>query len=369
MVRGRDAVLAMQDVLVEMSRRTGQAGAMDWLDYFMRSPDSLAKTPYLLLVGQGVGEGPDPARVDGVRGAVLVYEYRAAGRGTRVFATDDMLGIRTVIAPAESRTQVAEIAIRELIRCGAVMALVSLDGGVGEPEKGGGDPAYRTMRRTRWTPRYLELKRTLDETLSQLGKHTRRNLRYYRRRVEADFGAQFVPEVEISLEDFLELNRNSTNPAAEDVARWRYSLQRADARGLTMLAGLRAEDGRWLSLIGGRRYAQTTEIDWQLNVAGLPRYSLSTVMRNYVLEHEALRGTRRLAFEGGTPHPMRFAFTNAMTADILAVRRMSARAWLLKKFSRWIFPEKNFLAAALREMRPGIVHEPRPVHVDYEDAA
>src|SRR6185503_8335661 len=135
-----------------------------------RSPDSLAKTPYLLLVGQGVGEGPDPARVDGVRGAVLVYEYRAAGRGTRVFATDDMLGIRTVIAPAESRAQVAEIAIRELMRRGAVMALVSLDGGLPEEaESGVADPAYRMMRRTRWTPRYLVLKRTLDETLSQLG--------------------------------------------------------------------------------------------------------------------------------------------------------------------------------------------------------
>ena len=47
-------------------------------------------------------------------GAVLLYEYRVAGLATGVFATDDMIGVRTVIAPAEIRAEVAGRAIRSL---------------------------------------------------------------------------------------------------------------------------------------------------------------------------------------------------------------------------------------------------------------
>jgi hypothetical protein len=74
------------------------------------------------------------------------------------------------------------------------------------------------------------------------------------------------------------------------------------------------------------------------------------VMRAFLIEHEIARGTRKLIYRGGTPHSMRFAFTAAELTDLLAVRRWSGRAWALKKFSRLIFPEKNFLGAALREM-------------------
>jgi hypothetical protein len=369
-VCGREQVVAMQGMLVELSRRTGQFGAMDWLDYYVNSPDSLEKTPYVLLVGRNsAGNGlPDAlqdasaASADGVRGAVLMYEYRFAGHGTKVFATDDMIGIRTVIAPEETRVEVAEVAIRRLMGMGAVMALISLDGGLDGQARpvSEGRPAYRSARRTRVTPRCLALGRTLDETLARLGKHTRRNLRYYRRRLETDFGAEFVPEVEMRREEFLEMNRRSTNPAAEDVMDWRFSLiERSRMHPGTMFAGLRAADGRWLSLIGGRRHGQTTELDWQMNLAGLPHYSLCTAMRAYLLEEEIARGVRKLVCQGGTPHPMRFAFSCAETTDILAVRRWSTRAWLLRRFSRWIFPEKNFLAATLREMQGGTAEEPR----------
>jgi hypothetical protein len=72
-------------------------------------------------------------------------------------------------------------------------------------------------------------------------------------------------------------------------------------------------------------------------------------MRTFLMEHEISRGTRYLVFEGGTPHPMRFSFTSAQTVDLLAVRRNSSRAWLLRRFANQIFPEKNFLRAALKD--------------------
>jgi hypothetical protein len=206
--------------------------------------------------------------------------------------------------------------------------------------------------RKRRTPRHLELGETLDETLSHLGKHTRRNLRYYRRRLVAELGAQFVPEVEMGRREFLDLNRRSTNPAPERVANWHFDLmERTAGSPSTMFSGLRAADGHWLSLAGGRRHGDTTELDWQMNATGFAHYSLCTAMRCWVIEHEINRGVRRLVFQGGTSHPMRFAFTEEQTTDLLAVRRLSVRAWLLRKFSRWVFPEKNFLGAALRDFR------------------
>lgn len=339
-VTGRQSVLALEPLLQNLSRQTGQAGAMDWLHHFINSPDSLEKTPYLLLVG---GERS-------LVGALLLYEYRFAGLGTRVFATDDILGTRTLIAPEQDRVAVAEAAIRELMRSGAVTVLVSIDTAVApealKPHSAG---AYTTAVRVRTPPRYLALQSTFDDTLALMGAHTRRNLRLYRRRAETELGAEFVPEVSIDCHDYFELNRESTSPSPGDVACWRYELFEKSPSGRILLCGLRGRDGRWLSLIGGRRNGDTTEIDWQLNRAGLPRFSLSTGTRAFLLEHEIARGTKRLIFEGGTPHPMRFAFTRGQTVDLLAVRRHSARAWLLRRFANRIFPQKNFLRAALND--------------------
>jgi hypothetical protein len=181
-----------------------------------------------------------------------------------------------------------------------------------------------------------------------MGADTRRNFRRYRRRAVTELGAEFVPHVSMAAYEFLRLNRLSTNPIAEEIAHWRYTLlERSPSDDRILFCGMRGRDGEWLSLVGGRRNQHTTEIDWQFNRSGLPHFSLCTAMRTFLLEHEIARGTRKLVFEGGTPHPMRFSFTSAPTVDLLAVRRNSARAWLLRRFANQIFPEKNFLRAAL----------------------
>lgn len=355
LVRGRDAVAAMQGMLVELCRRTGQAGAMEWLDYFVSSPESMKKIPYLLLVGRHPGTdrlvNARAVTADDVQGAVLIYEYRCAGLGTRVFATDDIDGFRTVIAAREARAEVAEVAIRGLMRMGAVAALVTvagdLDGRTGLIDEQ--RPAYRTALRMRTVPHHLRLAGTLEATLAMLGDDTRRNFRRYRRRAEKQLGAEFVADVQMGRAEFLEMNRRSTNPAEDAKVEWRFGLiERNGRREETLFSGVRAQDGRWLSLIGGRRHGQTTEIDWQMNLAGLPRNSLNTVMRAFLLEHEIARGTKKLVFRGGTPHPIRLSFATVEATDILAVRRWSLRAWVLRRFARWIFPRKHFLGGALR---------------------
>jgi hypothetical protein len=120
------------------------------------------------------------------------------------------------------------------------------------------------------------------------------------------------------------------------------------SRTAPMLSGVKAADGRWLSLIGGRRRRGVTEIDWQLNLAGLPQHSLSTVMRSYMLEHEVALGTRKLVFEGGTPHSIRHSFTSVAAEDVI-VHRRSLIAWAIRKAARWITPKKNFLGQLLHD--------------------
>jgi hypothetical protein len=334
---------------------------MDWLHHFVNSPDSLEKSPYLVLVGDERS----------LVGALLLYEYRCAGVGTRVFATDDILGTRTVIAPEHERVNVATAAVRQLMGSGAVMALVSIDTPERPtPQQTRSAGAHTTDVRIRSVPRYLALEPTFDATLAQMGAHTRRNLRLYRRRAETELGAEFVPHVSIDCHDYFELNRESTNPSPGDIACWRYQLydkNRSDER--ILLCGLRGPDGRWLSLIGGRRNGRTTEISWQYNRAGLSHYSLCTAMRAYLLEHEIARGARRLVFEGGTPHPIRFAFTREQTVDLLAVRRHSIRAWLLRHFADRIFPEKNFLRAALKDFSSDPPQEIQDLSCELPNAA
>ena len=349
-LRGQQAVAARRDLLVELCRRTGQAGAMDALEVSLDKPTSRAKIPYLVLVGSPDTMDWDTVTADDLDGAVLIYEYKIAGRGTGVFATDNVNGEGTVIAQNYLRTDVAEAACQTLLNRGALTVMITLEGKteargtLGSREEL--TPPGRMGTRTREVPRYLLLGDTLDATLAMLGRHTRRNLRYYRRRLETEVGAVFVPSVAMERAEFLEFNRTSMYPASEAIAAWRYdAIQRTPN---SLFAGVRARDGRWLSLIGGRRHSPVTEIDWQMNLAGLPRYSLSTVMRSYILEHEIELGIREIVFIGGTPHSMRHSFVCRDAVDVI-VQRRSVNAWLLRLLSRWIFPEKNFLGQALRD--------------------
>ena len=350
LLRGDEKLAAMRPMLEELGRRTGQESALDSLDYLLGGPTMRGKVPYLVLVGLRAGVDGDQATADDVQGLVLLHEYQIAGRGSRVFATHDINGQRTVFAPAEIRTQVAEAAARCLIRQGALLMLICVEL---EPEaayhpvlSASMDTPCRIAARIRSMSRDLLIGPSLEATLATLGRNTRRNFRRYRQRLEADLGATFIPRVEISREEFLTMNRTSTNPAPDEDAAWRYECI-ASLPG-TMFAGVKSGDGRWLSMIGGRRYDGITEIEWQMNRSGLPRHSLSTVMRAYLLEHEVEIATSKLVFQGGTPHSMRHSLVNTGVLDMLVMSR-SPLAGLVLRFASWIFPESNFLGRVLQD--------------------
>jgi hypothetical protein len=118
---------------------------------------------------------------------------------------------------------------------------------------------------------------------------------------------------------------------------------------------LRASDGRILSLVAGWKRHNTMEIEWQMNRADLPGYSLSTVMRSYLLEHAIAQGFERLYMEGGTPHSIQSAFQCEVATELIAVRS-TLHARLLGQLVQRVFPRDNHIVELFRnpdlEWRP-----------------
>ncbi|NYF88631.1 hypothetical protein RBB79_03765 [Tunturiibacter empetritectus] len=351
-LRGREAILRMQPVLIRLSALCEQTGAMDYLEYFLTGTDNLKKIPYLVLAGKRRDLTVTELRAEDLKGAVLVYEYKVLGMPSRVFTTSDFNGSRAVIAPPAERTRISANVGRYLMTNGAQVVMLSYSGEGDETWSACFDGSVPGDEKRLWTTQTREvgativLEKTVDETLAAMGKHTRRNLRYYRRKAEAELGCIFEGDVKSMLNkaQLIELNEASTHPISEDVLERRYSSMKA-LDGL-FCVGVKRPDGQWISLLGGRRHHGVSEIDWQMNRGGLERYSVGTVIRAYLIEHEIKIGTGRLYFEGGTPHSMRHAFVSEKAVDIVVAKR-SLFVSLLRRVAHWSPPKNNFLLQTL----------------------
>jgi hypothetical protein len=351
-LRGREAILRIQPVLVRLSALCEQTGAMDYLEYFLTGTDNLKKIPYLVLAGKRRDLTVAELRAEDLKGAVLVYEYKVLGMPSRVFTTSDFNGSRAVIAPPAERTRISASVGRYLMTNGAQVVMLSYAGEGDETWSACFDGSVPGDEKRLWTTQTREvgativLEKTADETLAVMGKHTRRNLRYYRRKAEAELGCIFEGDVKSLLNkaQLIELNKASTHPVSEDVLERRYSSMKA-LDGL-FCVGVKRPDGQWISLLGGRRHHGVSEIDWQMNRGGLERYSVGTVIRAFLIEHEIEIGTSRLYFEGGTPHSMRHAFVSEKAVDIVVAKR-SLFVSLLRRVAHWSPPKNNFLLQTL----------------------
>ncbi len=362
-LRGRSAILAMQPRLADLAQRCGQTGEADSLAYFLSTPDAVRKTPHMLLIH----------RDDQLAAAVLLFEYRFGPFGTRVFATADGTGRRDVLAPPAMRARTAAFAARTMIGRGAQivhLAFSETHRDVQEGWDGSSTSALTPPRgygrstvarelaaareggvRAHWgflertIPAFLPLAPTFDQTLAHIGQRTRSNLRYYRRRAEADLGAVFVPEPKLTLEQFLAFNRECTYAVPEALATFRY--QTFSKYPHFALRGLRDREGRWLSLVGTRRQNHFADLDWQMNRDDHRQHSLATVMRSYLIEHEIALGSTRLYIEGGTPQPIQHSFLPEQVSE-LTIKRDSAFVKLLEYLDTRIFPPKNYIGSTLR---------------------
>ncbi|MEK6397376.1 MAG: hypothetical protein V4734_04760 [Terriglobus sp.] len=328
-IRGHDRVIQQWDLLRAFAAQCSQDGRMDDLPYFLEKPGLFPQTPHLFLFTKrevlplgGIRE--DELAPQHLIAAVLLWEYRVAGLHTRAFTIADRTG-GALLAPPELRLRIAARIRDKLMADGASVALISTDA----TDTPGGEadllrtaqtpPGYTWGWRHRPLPVHLELQSTMDATLAKMGQKTRQNLRYYRRRAERELGCHFIPNAHMTPHEAIQLNNISTHSVSADTVRWRLRAHKLLQDPFLM--GIKDDAGRWLSIVGGRRYNGTTEILWQMNRNDLPLSSLSTVLRSYYMEHEIQRGMKYLTVEGGTPHTMTNSFVKRDVYDVVLLRK------------------------------------------------
>ena len=352
-VRGETSILQLQSLLVRYSETCqSSSGTLLDLPYFLQKPGFLKRLPYLLIVSKRSGVPVSSLQPEDMSGTVLLLEYRLWRFGTKAFATNDRSGSGTLLALPENRAQIATLICGVLMGRGARVALLSFTGADSDNtqvapvsrELGKRARGVRWALRHRQLPAYLPLQPTLDGTLAGMGQKTRSNMRYYRRRAEKELGCTPVLQVNSTPEDMLAFNAVSMYPVARTTLLWRLKV--LQSMHAPFLIGLKDRDGKWLSVLAGRRFGETSEILWQLNRAGYPAHSLGTVMRSYCIEQEIQRGAKRLQVEGGTFHSMHHSFVQEELVDLVVVRSAAYR--LLRTFvSRYITAE-NSLADMLK---------------------
>jgi hypothetical protein len=373
-VCGARNILAHQQLLQDLAQSFGQSAAMHGVGHFLNGVGR-GMTPYLLFV-LADPKAANPLAPENIRGAALLHEFRILGIHSGVFVTEGKDGMRSIIAPVESRAFIAAAVSTALLEKQAQIIVASyIDSGESAPAAPQplSDRAFHWATATRPTPGYLPLAQTLDQTLQTLNKKTRFNFRYYRRLLEAETPLMFVPEVAavLSLPDMLELNRRALGPVPEEVMIQRHNTFARQPGAY--ICGLRTQAGEWLSLIGGWRQDDTTILQWQLNLSGYEKFSMVTVARSFWMEHEITLGSKILRIDGGTTHAMNHSFIPESAVDLM-LRRKSLRAYAMVKIAAPLVANRkiaaaknNFLAKTLsrpdlhwREQSPAAAHKLHP---------
>jgi hypothetical protein len=352
-VSGARNILTHQQLLQELAQAFGQSAAMHGVGHFLNGVGR-GMIPYLLFV-LADPKAAKPLAPENILGAALLHEFRILGIHSGVFVTEGKDGMRSIIAPAESRAFIAAAASTALLEHKAQLIVASyIDSGESTPAPQALPRlAFHWATATRPAPGYLPLAQTLDQTLQTLNKKTRFNFRYYRRLLEAETPLEFVPEVAavLSLPDMLELNRRALGPVPEEVMIQRHNTFARQPGAY--LCGLRTQAGEWLSLIGGWRQDDTTVLQWQLNLSGYEKFSIVTVARSFWMEHEISLGSKTLRIDGGTTHAMNHSFIPESAVDLI-LRRKSLRAYAMVNIAAPLVANRkiavaknNFLAKTL----------------------
>jgi hypothetical protein len=289
--------MSAEAAIAELRARTGQAdNPLLRLEFFLgRVRLFPGNQPVVLLVRSA----------ECLVGAVYLYEKTFCGLRTGYLrGFDHLTGESSVIALAPFRAYLLQLAIHQLfLQTNARVAWATVSEGAAEPsanslhEQGQLRVEASSIRREH----RLKLSDAFDSTLSRFGQHTRRNLRYYRRRAEKELQASFNPELTVKESDdaLQQLSQRSFQPFPGSLAEWRKmdSLLRTQPGYFAM--GLRA-NGEWISYLVGMRTPKFTYVLMQMNHNKFARYSLSTVLRSYFFEHEIERGQAEIKFVNGT---------------------------------------------------------------------
>jgi Acetyltransferase (GNAT) domain len=296
-LRGARAMEGIGPEVEELRQRTGQSdNPLLCLDFFLGRVQIFPRNQPVLLLVRSQG------RLEGV---VYLLEKTVCGVPTGYLrGFDHLTGESSVIAQEQVRASLLQIAVQQLfvqtrarvawatVCQGATKSLTALEQV---------QPYLRVEASSLSREHRLKLGETFDATLSRFGPHTRRNLRYYRRRAEKDLNASFHAELghEESQEALEHLKHGCFQPFPDSVADWWKMDALLHTRPGYFAMGLRA-NGQWISYLVGIRTGRMTYVLMQINHNAFSRYSLSTAMRSYFFEHEILRGQGEIKFVNGT---------------------------------------------------------------------
>jgi hypothetical protein len=294
-LRGHQAIMSVGSEITELLERADQGdNPLLHLDFFLGRVSLFpGNLPVVLLVRSA----------NRLEGAVYLYEKTFCGIPTGYLrGFDHLTGESSVIAREEVCVSILQVAIHQLfLKTGARVAWATVRAGAAQPIATSQQDVQRLETGSISREYRLKLKDTFADTLSQFGSHTRRNLRYYRRRAEKELRTSFHPQLTIAESDeaLQQLSKCSFQPFPISLAEWRKmdGLLRTQPGYFAM--GLRA-NGEWISYLSGMCKGRFTYVFIQMNHNGFARYSLSTVMRSHFFEHEIERGQKEINFVNGT---------------------------------------------------------------------
>lgn len=341
-LRGKTAIRSYESVLNGFLPSCSDAESLASIATWMRDVEAQMGIPVVTLVYEA-GQ---------LSAALLAVELTLAGFRTRLSYSGNMTGhcglFTRAEATAEDRERRTLTAADALVGSGEMLGLLLSVKEPAERRRADADEWLRSSRVVAKAARDVydtfDLQGDFDGSLAGLGAHTRRNLRYYRRRADRELRAEFHPNLEgADLRDaVLDLRYAMPDELSAGVLKNRIAHVARTPEAFCM--GVKAADGRWLSWVSGWRCGRYTYIDWQCNRDGLSRYSLSTVMRSHLIEQESRRAQRQIRFLGGTPHTMHYGFREEsckdwlFTADGLGGKAMDGSLRLLAWLRRQLKP-------------------------------
>jgi hypothetical protein len=310
---GRTQVAAVAPTVEAMRRAYGLDADMTTdMGWFVSRTLLWGNSPIVVLVDQGT----KPVA------AVLLYQRRYCGVPTGVIKGGNGSGDGVVVAPSPLRVAALQAALAKVLSLPLThTVLVAARGVDAQPASVRPQLELDAQWRARNVETNLSLAGGFDGFLSRMRTRSRRNYRYFRRRAESELGVVFVPSLTDAeaRQAVKELHGVSMFPVPRARSmRFQAAIQ---ATSGSFAMGVRDGSGRWLSYISGWRHADATFVEWQLNHHEFASASLSTVMRTYFLEHEALAGVSEIVFVGGTSAALARYCKPDCCFDIVAMRR------------------------------------------------
>jgi hypothetical protein len=236
-----------------------------------------------------------------LQGYVLFYEHRKWGIGLGLLRGGDAVGDGLVAGPEPFRLQYVQLATEALLRQRRIHGVnLAVMAPLEKCVETMGPANHNRIFSTNHIKRKLPLACSYTEMLAGMGPRTRRSLATKRRKLEAQPGITFLPQLEPdqALEVMLKLQPRSQPHRITGFYHARRQILSEHPDFFSM--GMRLPNGAWLSILSGWRRNQITYVDLQMNDVYYKKESISAVMRAFLLEHEIERKQQLINFVGGT---------------------------------------------------------------------